>query len=185
MKKSKAQAAPAPKALTDKEVAERNRAALARVEEMDEPDKLRNLMANAERMGVGAVGEAAFRRLALVQAEEGDAEPGSLEHDLWQTIFAYEQLQREARGRAVRLTKTRTKLTKSGPVKALESFAEATEETGGFATLTGRGWSDLTGEAVILRHPDAFDAATRDAAAARLEAARAEAAGVDPATAAA
>lgn len=180
MKKSKAQAAPAKKSLTDKEVAERDRAALARVAEMDEPDKLRNLMANAERMGVGAVGEAAFRRLALIQTEDGDAEPGSLEHDFWQTIFAYEQLQREARGRAVRLTKTRTKLTKSGAVKALESFAEATEEMGGFATLTGRGWSDLTGEAVILRHPAEFDEATRDAATARLEAA-----GIDPATLAA
>ncbi len=180
MKKSKAPAAPGPKTLTEKEVGERNRAALARVQEMDEPDKLRNLMANADRMGVGAVGEAAFRRLALIQTEEGDAAPGSLEHDLWQTIFAYEQLQREARGRAVRLTKTRTKLTKSGAVKALETFAEATDDMGAFATLTGRGWSDMTGEAVILRHPAEFDEATREAATARLEAA-----GVDPATLAA
>lgn len=184
MKKSKAPAAPAPKALSDKEIGERNRAALARVAEMDDPDKLRNLMANAGRMGVGAVEEAAFRRLALVQTtvqtEEGDAEPGSVEHDFWQTIFAHEQLLREERGRAVRLTKTRTKLTKSGAVKALETFAEATAEMGGFATLTGRGWSDMTGEAVILRHPSDFDEATRDAATARLEAA-----GVDPATLAA
>ncbi len=176
MKKSKAQAAPAPKALSDKEVGERNRAALARVEEMDDPEKLRNLMANAGRMGVAPVEEAAFRRLALVQTvaqtEDADIAPDSIEYDLWQTIFAHEQLLREERGKAVRLTKTRTRLTKSGAVKALETFADATADQAGFDTLMARGWSDLTGEAVILRHPDVFDDATRDAAAARLEAAK-------------
>lgn len=171
MKKSKSPAAPAPKTMTDKEIEARNDAALVRVGQMDDPDKLRALMANAERMGVAPVAEAAFRRLALVQTEEGTTDPGSLEYDLWQTIHAYEQIQREARGRAVRLTKTRTRLTKSGAAKALETFSDATAEMGGFDTLTGRGWSDLTGEAVILRHPDDFDEATRDAATARLEAA--------------
>ena len=43
-----------------------------------------------------------------------------------------------------------------------------------------RGWSDMTGEAVILRHADAFDEPVRKAAMARLEGA-----GVDPATIAA
>ena len=173
MSKSKAQAAPAPKKLTDKEVSERNHAALARVAEMDDPDKLRNLLANAARMGVAPVEEAAFRRLALVQTEAGEAEAGSVEHDFLQTIFAFEQLLREERGKAVRLTKTRTKFTKSGAIKALESFAEVTGEMTGFDTLMARGLSDMTGEAVILRHPDDFDAATRDAATARLDAAKA------------
>lgn len=178
MKKSKAQNAPAPKTLSEKEISERNHAALDRVAEMDDPDKLRNLMLNAERMGVDTVREAAFRRLALVQTDvqtgASDTEAGSTEYDLWQTIFAYEQLLREDRGKAVRLTKTRTKLTKSGAVKALETFADATDDTGSFDTLVARGWSDMTGEAVILRHADNFDAATRDAAFARLEAARSE-----------
>ena len=182
MKKSKSPAKPVPKAMTDKEVAARDSAALARVETMDDPDKLRNLMANAERMGVMPVRDAAFRRLAVVQTEEAksDAEPGSVEYDFWQTIFAFEQLLKDERGKAVRLTKTRTKVTRNGVVKALSDFADVTADLSGFDTLMARGMPELTGEAVILRHPDDFDEATRDAAKARLEGA-----GVDPATLAA
>ena len=170
MKKSKASAKPAAKALTDAQLAARDAAALARIDTMDDPDKLRNLMANAQRMGVTPVRDAAFRRLAAVQAEEAkaDAVPGTVQHDFWQTIFAYEQLLREERGKAVRLTKTRTKVTRNGEVKALADFADATSDTSGFETLMARGMAELTGEAVILRHPDDFDEATRDAAKARL-----------------
>lgn len=170
MSKSSKSPATTPKSLSDKEVAARNAAALSRIAEMDDPDKLRALMVNAERMDVVEVRDAAFRRLALVQAEapEDAPEAGSLDHDLWQTIHAYEQLLREDRGRFLKLTRTRMRLTKAGAVKALEGFAAATDETPGFDVLVTRGLSDLTGEAVILRHPDSFDAVTRDAAAARL-----------------
>ncbi|MGB3555654.1 MAG: hypothetical protein WBA25_13545 [Jannaschia sp.] len=166
MSKAKTPARAKPAALTEKEVAARNGAALARVAEMDDPEKLRNLMANAERMGVFPVRDAAFRRLALVQTEE---EPDTIEHDLMMTVHAYEQLLREELGKAKRLTKTRMKMTKSGAAKALAAFPEVTAEWGAFDELITRGQSDLTGEAVILRHPDAVDEAVRDAAAARLE----------------
>ncbi|UWQ19503.1 hypothetical protein K3551_08235 [Jannaschia sp. M317] len=156
--------------MTEKELAARNAAALARVDAMDEPEKLRNLMANADRMGVTPVRDAAFRRLALIQTE---GEPGSLEHDFTQTIFAYEQLVREELGKAKRLTKTRMAMTKSGAAKALSGFAKATEDYTAFDTLMARGLDDMTGEAVILRHPDAFDLAIRDAATARLAASEA------------
>ena len=182
MSKSSKSPATAQKSFSDKEIAARNAAALARVGEMSDPDKLRALMANAERMNVIEVRDAAFRRLALVQAEapEDAPEAGTLDHDLWQTIHAYEQLLREDRGRAQKLTRTRMRLSKAGAVKALEGFATATDETPGFDVLVTRGLADLTGEAVILRHPEGFDAATRDAAAERLEKA-----GADPARAAA
>ncbi|WP_371157595.1 hypothetical protein [Jannaschia sp. 2305UL9-9] len=184
MKKSKSPPAPKTAALTAEQVASRNASALARVADMDEPDKLRNLMANADRMGVLPVRDAAFRRLALVQTDAAldvRAEAAEeIEHDFTQTIFAYEQLVREELGKAKRLTKTRMAMTKSGAAKALTGFAAATAEYGAFATLMERGLSDMTGEAVILRHAAAFDEATRDAATARLTEA-----GIDPATLAA
>ncbi|CTQ48780.1 hypothetical protein [Jannaschia donghaensis] len=164
--------APKPAALTDKELAARNDAALARVESMDDVDKLRNLMANADRMGVPPVRDAALRRLALVQTDDTtDVEPGTLEHDTFQTIFAYEQLVREELGKAKRLTRTRMKMTKSGAANALTDFPTATADYTAFDTLIARGLQDMTSEAVILRHPDGFDDATRDAATARLNAA--------------
>ena len=177
MKKSTTPPAPKPAALSAKDLAARNDAALSRVESMDDPDKLRNLMSNADRMGVFPVRDAAFRRLALIQTE---AEAGTIEHDFLQTIFAYEQLVREELGKPKRLTKTRMKMTKTGPVKALETFASVTDEYAAFDTLIARGLQDMTGEAVILRHPDDFDLKTRDAATARLKAA-ATAAETEPA----
>ncbi|SDZ23416.1 hypothetical protein SAMN05444004_10861 [Jannaschia faecimaris] len=170
MKKTKSPPAPKPAALTEKELAARNDAALARVDGMEDLEKLRNLMANADRMGVMPVRDAAFRRLALIQTE---GEPGTIEYDALQTIFAYEQLVREELGKAKRLTRTRMKLTKSGAVNALSDFPTATAEYSAFDTLIARGLQDLTGEAVILRHADDFDSATRDKAEARLEAAKA------------
>lgn len=184
MKKTKSPPAPKSAAMTAEQVASRNAAALARVADMDEPEKLRNLMANADRMGVMPVRDAAFRRLALIQTDAAlelrEEAADEMEHDFTQTIFAYEQLVREELGKAKRLTKTRMAMTKSGAAKALTGFAAATSDYTAFATLTERGLSDMTGEAVILRHPAAFDLATRDAATARLTEA-----GVDPATLAA
>ncbi|WP_299838698.1 hypothetical protein [uncultured Jannaschia sp.] len=174
MKKSKTVTPPKPAALTDKELAARNDAALARVDMMDDPDKLRNLMANADRMGVEKVRDAAFRRLTTVLA---NGEPGSVEHDFWQTIHAFEELLKDERGKTVRLSRTRQKIARVGERKTLADFAEATKETQGFEMLMARHMPELTGEAIILRHPDDFDAATRDAATARLEGA-----GVDVAT---
>lgn len=168
MKKTNAPPAPKSAALTEKELEARNASALSSVAQMDDPTKLRNLMANAERIGVPLVRDAAFRRLAMIQT---DGEPGSIEHDTLQTIFAYEQLVREELGKAKRLTRTRTKLTKSGAATALADFPKATEAYSAFETLRARGMEDLTSEAVILRNPDAFDQATRDAAQSRLNAA--------------
>jgi hypothetical protein len=174
MSKSRQKTAPpSPPAPTAAQVAARDAAALARVDAMDDPGKLRNLMANADRMGVPAVRDAAFRRLALVQAagapRDGGAEPGSVAHDFWRTIFAFEQLLLEERGKTIRLSRTRQKIARVGEARTLADFAEATKETRGFEMLMARGLPEMTGEAIILRHPEDFDEDTRAAAAARLE----------------
>ncbi len=75
----------------------------------------------------------------------------------------------------MRLSRTRMKIGRVGEVKTLADFANATKETQGFEMLMERGMPELTGEAIILRHPEDFDDETRAAAAARLEGA-----GVDP-----
>ncbi len=161
-------AKPDPAAPTPAQIAARDAAALDRVAGMDDPDRLRALMANAERLGVTAVRDAAFRRLAYVQPE---AEPGTVAHDFWQTIHAFEQLLKEERGKTVRLSRTRMKIGRVGEVKTLADFADATKETRGFEMLMERNLPEMTGEAVILRHPTDFDDETRDAATARLTAA--------------
>ncbi|MEM7641311.1 MAG: hypothetical protein AAF366_02145 [Pseudomonadota bacterium] len=163
---SKTTQPPAKPALTDKEVAARNAAALARVAEMDDPDKLRNLRANAERMGVEPVRDAAFARLAVVQAE---GEVGSVENDIWQMIHAVEEIKRETQGKTIRLSYLRRDIQKVGEAKAIGKLVAKSGPSERFDELMARGLPHYTAEAITLRHPDAFDDATRDAAKARLE----------------
>jgi len=148
-------------------------AALARIPEIDAPDRLRALIANAQRMGSAAVEEAAFARLVAVQPE---AEPGSFEHDVWQSIYALEELLREERGRTTLLSRTRQKIAKDGEAVTVADLTLKPDPSDGFYMLVERGRLDLLFEAVALRHPARFEPQVLDAARARIELAQSTAA---------
>src|SRR5258708_10553801 len=60
---------------------------LAFVAGCDDAGKLGSLIRNARAQGATAVADAAFRKLvALVPTEQ----PGTVEHDFWQTVHAFE-----------------------------------------------------------------------------------------------
>ena len=127
--------------------------------------KLRQLIKNARAQKNAMVEGAAFRRLiALVPS----AAPGSVEHDFWQTIHAFEEALTEERGRTTRLARTRQKVQRVGVVRTLMDWALSVKETEGFAMLLERKMPELTGEAIVLRHPAHFDDDVRAAARARL-----------------
>lgn len=96
-------------------------------------------------------------------------EPGTVEHDFWQTIHAFEYALTEERGKTIRLARTRQKIGRVGIVQTLEDWALSKKTTDGFDMLLERGMPELTGEAIILRHPDAFDLDTQAAARERLK----------------
>jgi len=132
----------------------------------DNPDDLKSLIKNANKQSNSAVAEAAFRRLiSLVPAER----PGTVEHDFWQTINAFEYALKEERGKTVRLSRTRQKVARVGVVQTLRDWALGGQETDGFRMLLERGMPELTGEAITLRHPEHFDPQTLDAARRRLQ----------------
>jgi hypothetical protein len=141
---------------------------IAAIEVKSGPASLRQLMKNVAAQGVTAVHAAAFRRLVEILPEE---EPGTVEHDFWRTIFAFEQLLRKERGKTVLLSRTRQKLKRVGVMQTLNDFATATATTQGFDMLIARSLPELTGEAVILRHEDKFEPEVVAAASARLAAA--------------
>jgi hypothetical protein len=128
--------------------------------------QLENILANARRENEPEVERAAFRRLVAIGSQY---EPGSLEHDLWQTIFAFERVLADERGKTVRLSRTRQKLGRVGVVQTLTDWAEDPKETDGFRMLLDRGMLDLVGEAIVLRHPHRFHRSIVDSARARLE----------------
>ena len=149
---------------------ERN--ALAMIAALDDPDRLRRFIANARSKGSRAVEAAAFERLCHVQPE---ATPGTVQHDVWQSIHALEELLRDERGKTVRLSRTRQKIARDGEAKTVSDLTLKPTPSQWFHDLLDRDLPGLAFEAVVLRHPRTFDAQAQRAAAKRFEAA-----GVDP-----
>lgn len=162
------------KTLDAEQTARRNADALARIETLDDPDKLRALMANAVRLDVPEVRDAAFRRLAHIQSE---GEPGSVDHDMWSAINAIEEIKRADAGKTVRLSYLRRDIQKLGMVRAMDKLVSKAGSSERFDELIARHFPDLTAEAVVMRHSSEF---SEDAVARSTE--RLSEAGFDPAT---
>lgn len=134
----------------------------------DDVSNLRTLIKNARARNETKVADAAFRRLiALVPSEQ----PGTVEHDFWQTIHAFEFTLTDERGRTTRLARTRQKVNRVGVIETLKEWALSEKRTDGFNMLLERGMPELLGEAIVLRHPENFDEHVLAAARARLTAA--------------
>jgi hypothetical protein len=138
---------------------------LAYITQCDDVGKLKLLLKNARDRGESALADAAFRKLiSLVPSEQ----PGTVEHDFWQTIHAFEYILTDERKRTTRLGRTRPKVERVGVVQTLTDWALSDKETDGFRMLMDRGLPELTGEAIVLRHPERFEPQVLAAAQQRL-----------------
>lgn len=144
--------------------------ALQLVATCSEPKKLRHLIENARRQGEADVERAAMLRLYSILPEE---KPGTLEHDVWQSIFALEGALSLERGKTTLLGRTRQKISRDGEAQTVVDLVLG-KPSGGFQMLIDRSMPQLTFEAVALRHPDRFDDDVRTAARERLRAAGTE-----------
>jgi hypothetical protein len=132
----------------------------------DDARKLRSWMENARNKGQKDLEYAAFRRLITILPKE---KPGTVEHDFWRTVHAFEHVLSEERGKTTRLSRTRQKVARVGEVETLKDWAVGTKGTDGFAMLIERRMPELTGEAIVLRHAEQFDSPVVAAARRRLE----------------
>lgn len=139
---------------------------LAAIATSTDAKQLRRIRENALKMGVTAVAEAAFKRLIEILPDEA---PGSIDHEFWKTIHAFEEILRDERGKTVRLSRTRQKIDRVGVKQTLIDFASSKAPTEGFNMLIERGLPELTGEALILKHSGSFDLDVQTAALRRLE----------------
>lgn len=118
----------------------------------------------------GTSGDEALERAALLKLYEvmPSQEPGTLEHDVWRSIFALENVLSVERGKTTRLGRTRQKIARDGEAKTVADLVMG-KPTEGFAMLTNRAMVDWTFEAVALRHTEQFGVDVIDRARDRLE----------------
>lgn len=138
--------------------------ALERIARCRDPEELRRTAANAQRLGYREVADAARRKLYKVSPK---AEAGTLEHDVWQSIYALEGSLTEERGKTTLLARTRQKIAREGEAETVASLIKKVASDG-YKMLLDRGWPELTFEAVALRHPNRFAPSVLEAARARL-----------------
>lgn len=80
---------------------------LAAVEAADDPEKLRTIIKNARQRAANELANAAFKKLVSILPS---AKQGTVEHDFWKTVHAFEQVLTEERGKTTRLSRTRQKV---------------------------------------------------------------------------
>jgi hypothetical protein len=138
-----------------------------------DPGKLEQMIRNARDQREAEVERAAMLRLYEVRPE---AQPGTLEHDVWRSIYALEGALTDERQRTTLLNRTRPKIKREGEAATVADLVLKKVASEGFDMLMERGMPELTFEALALRHPDRFDEEVLKAASRRLAGA-----GVDPA----
>ncbi len=138
--------------------------ALRHIENCDDANSLEQIMKNARERGVIEVRDAAFRRLCAVKPS---AEQGTLEHAVWQSIYALEEALKDERNKTTLLARTRQKIGRDGEQKTVRDPV-LKGASAGFDMLIERGMPDLTFEALALKFPARFDADVLEAARSRL-----------------
>ena len=139
---------------------------LDQIEKCDDPAALRRFMKNAKQRGGNDVYNAAFQRLITVQPS---AQVGTLAHDVWRTIYAFEELLKEERGKTIRLSRTRQKIQRDGEVKTVMDLTLKATPSDGFRMLKDRGILELSFEALVVARAEQFPSNVVDAARSRLE----------------
>jgi hypothetical protein len=128
--------------------------------------KLRNLMANAKKLGRDDVYFDAVRQIARIEGQN-IADP--LEADFAITMKALEEALTAESGQTKRLNRTRQKLKRAGVKQTLADLAVSPTPSLGFMKLVEFKMGDMSAEALILRYKSEFDDETVGAARKRLE----------------
>ena len=138
---------------------------LDNIERCADPEKLRRFMANARQRNATDIYDAAFQRLISVQPA---AQVGTIAYDVWRTIYAFEELLKEERGKTVRLSRTRQKIQRVGEIRTVIDLALKATPSDGFNMLKERDLLELSFEALVVVRALHFPSNVVDAARVRL-----------------
>lgn len=127
-------------------------------------EQLKTVIKNARRRSDDVVERVATLRLYAVLPS---ADPGTLEHDVWRSVYALEGALKAERNKTTLLARTRQKITRDGELKTVADLVMGTPSDG-FQMLIDRDMIEYTFEAVPLRHPGRFAPGVLEVAARRI-----------------
>jgi hypothetical protein len=122
---------------------------------LTDPKLLRGAMKNAEKAGMSDLVLKCQVRIAELAGQAYDEE---LEREFWTAVAAAEEISTQKNGKTTRLSRTRQKVGRVGVVQCLTDWALDPKVTQGFSILVDGGHSELTGEAIVVRHAAKFSA---------------------------
>ena len=129
-----------------------------------DPKKLRQIAKNADDLGESGLARAA--RLKLYSILPGE-EPGTIEYEVWRSIFALEDALKQERGKTILLSRTRQKIGRQGVTLCVADLVLGSASDG-FRMLEERDMLALSFEAIALKFPDKFEHRILEAARQRL-----------------
>ena len=132
---------------------------------LDDPVKLRVLMANARGHGREDIAFGCQTRIAELYGQQFEA---GIEREFWIAVAVAEEIVTIKNKRTTKLSRARQKVTKVGVFKTVSDLASSTNVSEGFHILIGGGRPELTADAIVLRHRDKFDESTVSAATKKL-----------------
>ena len=82
------------------------------------------------------------------------------EREALRAIFAFEEVQSQARGKKVKASRTWQSIKRDGILPTVEKVVAKRTGTEAYEALIKAGMADFTFEAVVLNHPQAFSLST-------------------------
>ena len=120
---------------------------------LNDPVKLRQLLANAKRLGrEDIVLKCQLRVVELA----GQSYEDTIEREFWMAVAAAEEFKTAINGKTTKLSRTRQKYSRVGAIACIADWALSSKVTDGFRILIDAERPDLTGEAIAIRHSGSF-----------------------------
>ena len=143
----------------------------SKVERLKTPEDCEKFAKNVAGTAPELAKEARRRAVDLRVLKEGATT--DVEREGLQAVYAYEAVKSARKGRTIRASRTWPMIREQGIIKAIERVVDRPHEAEGFTALAEMGMLDYAFESVVLRHPEAFTAATVAVSRQRIEAFRA------------
>jgi hypothetical protein len=118
------------------------------------PEECDQLALNVEERLPDLAREARRRAVMLRAAAHGATT--AAEQEAWGALYAYERVLATRRGRNIAASRTRQMIDRYGIIGAVERAVNRPADPTGYTLLAEMGMQDLTFEAVVLGHPEAF-----------------------------